>query len=916
MKKNNFIEIRGASMHNLKNISLSIPKKQLVVITGVSGSGKSSLAFDTIYAEGQRKYVESLSSYSRQFLERIEKPKVEKISGLSPAIALKQKVSSSNPRSTVGTKTEIYDYLKLLFSRYGKVYSPISGNEVKKDNLNDILNVIKKQKEGDKLLLLVEINKFVSTNFNEIKESLIRQNYNRVFINDMVYKISELNVEDIKAKSIKYLVIDRIIVNHSANYLTRVTDSIELALFEGSGKCHIKNISSNKLFNFNTKLELDGKTFVTPDTNFFSFNNPYGACEKCKGFGNIIGIDEKLVVPNTSLSIYDNAVFPWRGKKLVKYKNLFIKKSEKYKFPIHKPYYDLSVKDKELLWDGNDEIIGINEFFKKLEKKMYKIQNRVLLSRYRGKTKCDSCKGNRLKKEAAYVKINQKNIFDLINMPLIELKYFFDNLKLKQNRILNEIIERLDCLIKLGLDYLTLNRRTASLSGGESQRIELATCLGSNLTGSLYVLDEPSIGLHPEDTSRLIEILKKLRDLGNTVIVVEHDNDIIKNANYIIDIGPNAGYLGGEIVGKGILKDFLKSNSLTSRYLSNKLKVNIPKRHRKFEKYIEIRGMRENNLKNISVKIPLYNLVTITGVSGSGKSTVINKILYPAILNKLDDFSLKPGEFDEISGDFNLIKFVEYVSQKSIGISSRSNPVTYIKAYDDIRKFFASNRISKLRGYKPKHFSFNVDGGRCDNCKGEGVKTIEMQFMPDISMTCEYCNGNRFKNEILEVKIEGKNIADILDLTVSEAINYFSNQDENKIVNKLQVLKDVGLGYIKLGQSSSTLSGGEAQRVKLSYFLSLKNKMVNGLFLFDEPTTGLHHDDINKLLQSLFKLVENGNSVVIIEHNLEIIKCSDYIIDLGPYGGKRGGEIMFCGNIEEMKKANNFTAKHLKKILN
>ena len=916
MKKNNFIEIRGASMHNLKNINLSIPKKQLVVITGVSGSGKSSLAFDTIYAEGQRKYVESLSSYSRQFLERIEKPKVEKISGLSPAIALKQKVSSSNPRSTVGTKTEIYDYLKLLFSRYGKVYSPISGNEVKKDNLNDILNVIKKQKEGDKLLLLVEINKFVSTNFNEIKESLIRQNYNRVFINNKVYKISELNVEDIKPKSIKYLVIDRIIVNHSANYLTRVTDSIELALFEGSGKCHIKNISSNKLFSFNTKLELDGKTFVTPDTNFFSFNNPYGACEKCKGFGNIIGIDEKLVVPNTSLSIYDNAVFPWRGKKLVKYKNLFIKKSEKYKFPIHKPYYDLNVKDKELLWDGNDEIIGINEFFKKLEKKMYKIQNRVLLSRYRGKTKCDSCKGNRLKKEAAYVKINQKNIFDLINMPLIELKYFFDNLKLKQNRILNEIIERLDCLIKLGLDYLTLNRRTASLSGGESQRIELATCLGSNLTGSLYVLDEPSIGLHPEDTSRLIEILKKLRDLGNTVIVVEHDNDIIKNANYIIDIGPNAGYLGGEIVGKGILKDFLKSNSLTSNYLSNKLKVEIPKRNRKFEKYIEIRGMRENNLKNISVKIPLYNLVTITGVSGSGKSTIINKILYPAILNKLNDFSLKPGEFDEISGDYNLIKFVEYVSQKSIGISSRSNPVTYIKAYDDIRKFFASNRISKLRGYKPKHFSFNVDGGRCDNCKGEGVKTIEMQFMPDISMTCEYCNGNRFKNEILEVKIEGKNIADILDLTVSEAINYFSNQDENKIVNKLQVLKDVGLGYIKLGQSSSTLSGGEAQRVKLSYFLSLKNKMVNGLFLFDEPTTGLHHDDINKLLQSLFKLVENGNSVVIIEHNLEIIKCSDYIIDLGPHGGKRGGEIMFCGNIEEMKKANNFTAKHLKKILN
>jgi excinuclease ABC subunit A len=914
-KRNKFIEIKGASMHNLKNIDLSIPKKQLIVITGVSGSGKSSLAFDTIYAEGQRRYVESLSSYARQFLERIEKPKVEKITGLSPAIALEQKISSSNPRSTVGTKTEIYDYLKLLFSRYGQIYSPISGKVVKKNTVSEIIDILKKQKKGDKILVLSKLEDFDKDNFEKKIKSLITQNYNRVLSNNIIYKLNEIELDNVKDFENFFLVIDRVICNDSLDYISRITDSVENAIFESKGKCILKNISTNKTFIFNTKLEMDGITFSNPDTNFFSFNNPYGACQKCNGYGDIIGIDEKLVIPNTSLSVFDDAVFPWRGKKLKKYKNLFIKNSLENNFPIHKPYFKLTTNQKKLLWDGDKNIIGINKFFSKLEAKMYKIQNRVLLSRYRGKTTCDNCNGNRLKKEAGYVKINNKNIFEIINMQLNELDKFIKKIDLKNSRILNEIIDRVECLNNLGLGYLTLNRKSSTLSGGESQRINLATCIGSNLTGSLYVLDEPSIGLHSHDTKKLIKILKKLNNLGNTVIVVEHDEEIIKSADYIFDIGPNAGSFGGNLVAHGKFKDLLKSNTLTAKYLNKELNISIPFKKRNSKNFIKIEGIRENNLKNISVTIPLNKFVTVTGVSGSGKSTLINKILYPAILNNLKDFSKKPGDFDKISGDLDKIKFVEYISQKPIGKSSRSNPVTYIKAYDEIRKLFAFSRESKLRNYKPKHFSFNVEGGRCNQCKGEGTNTIEMQFMPDITLPCENCNGKRFKNEILEIRLHNKNIADILELTVDNAVAFFDEINELKISEKLKVLQKVGLGYIKLGQSSSTLSGGEAQRVKLAFFLSMKNKAKNGLFLFDEPTTGLHYDDIKKLINSLNEIIELGNTVIVIEHNLELIKVSDYNIDLGPFGGDKGGNLIFNGNTKELSKSESLTGKYLKNII-
>jgi excinuclease ABC subunit A len=914
-KRNKFIEIKGASMHNLKNIDLSIPKKQLIVITGVSGSGKSSLAFDTIYAEGQRRYVESLSSYARQFLERIEKPKVEKITGLSPAIALEQKISSSNPRSTVGTKTEIYDYLKLLFSRYGQIYSPISGKVVKKNTVSEIIDILKKQKKGDKILVLSKLEDFDKDNFEKKIKSLITQNYNRVLSNNIIYKLNEIELDNVKDFENFFLVIDRVICNDSLDYISRITDSVENAIFESKGKCILKNISTNKTFIFNTKLEMDGITFSNPDTNFFSFNNPYGACQKCNGYGDIIGIDEKLVIPNTSLSVFDDAVFPWRGKKLKKYKNLFIKNSLENNFPIHKPYFKLTTNQKKLLWDGDKNITGINKFFSKLEAKMYKIQNRVLLSRYRGKTTCDNCNGNRLKKEAGYVKINNKNIFEIINMQLNELDKFIKKIDLKNSRILNEIIDRVECLNNLGLGYLTLNRKSSTLSGGESQRINLATCIGSNLTGSLYVLDEPSIGLHSHDTKKLIKILKKLNNLGNTVIVVEHDEEIIKSADYIFDIGPNAGSFGGNLVAHGKFKDLLKSNTLTAKYLNKELNISIPFKKRNSKNFIKIEGIRENNLKNISITIPLNKFVTVTGVSGSGKSTLINKILYPAILNNLKDFSKKPGDFDKISGDLDKIKFVEYISQKPIGKSSRSNPVTYIKAYDEIRKLFAFSRESKLRNYKPKHFSFNVEGGRCNQCKGEGTNTIEMQFMPDITLPCENCNGKRFKNEILEIRLHNKNIADILELTVDNAVAFFDEINELKISEKLKVLQKVGLGYIKLGQSSSTLSGGEAQRVKLAFFLSMKNKAKNGLFLFDEPTTGLHYDDIKKLINSLNEIIELGNTVIVIEHNLELIKVSDYNIDLGPFGGDKGGNLIFNGNTKELSKSESLTGKYLKNII-
>ena len=909
-----YLSLKGARMHNLKGIDVDIPKKQFVVITGVSGSGKSSLAFDTIYAEGQRRYVESLSSYARQFLERIEKPKVDKISGLSPAIALEQKISSSNPRSTVGTKTEIYDYIKILFSRFGKTYSPISGKEVKKNKVSEIIDDIKKQSVGDKLIILTKLEDINSGNIEQKIESLINQNYNRIFYENEIIKLNDVKFDRISKYNNLFLVIDRIVRGESDEFLSRVADSLETAIYEGKGKCLVNNLTKSKIKKYNTILEADGIKFTKPDTNFFSFNNPYGACTKCEGYGDIVGIDERLVIPNTSLSLFDDAIFPWRGKKLKKYKSLFIKNSVEYNFPIHKPYFELTNDQKKLLWDGNDKLIGINNFFQKLEAKLYKIQNRVLLSRYRGKTTCNECNGNRLKKEAGYVKINNKNIFDLINMPLNELQLYFESVKIT-DRITNEIISRVKCLNDLGLGYLTLNRKSSSLSGGESQRINLATCIGSNLTGSLYVLDEPSIGLHSYDTQQLIKIIKRLKNLGNTVLVVEHDDEIIKSADHIIDIGPKAGTFGGQVVAEGSFKKILNSDSLTAKYLNGKIKINESKGIRDSKSKIKISGCRENNLKNFNVEIPLNKLVTISGVSGSGKSTLINRILYPSILNHLDDYSLKPGEFDNLSGDLDQISFVEYISQKAIGKSSRSNPVTYIKAYDDIRKLFSSQRESKIRGYKPKHFSFNVDGGRCETCKGEGTITIEMQFMPDVNLVCDSCNGKRFKNDILEIRINNKNISDILNLTVDDAIIFFNDLGENKIAEKLVVLQKVGLGYIKLGQSSSTLSGGEAQRVKLAFFLSAKNKSKSGLFLFDEPTTGLHFDDIKKLLKSINELIDNGNSVIIIEHNLEIIKSSDHIIDLGPLGGNNGGEIVFQGNLDKLLKSSTITAESLKKSL-
>ena len=913
-KNTEYLSLKGARMHNLKGIDVDIPKKQFVVITGVSGSGKSSLAFDTIYAEGQRRYVESLSSYARQFLERIEKPKVDKISGLSPAIALEQKISSSNPRSTVGTKTEIYDYIKILFSRFGKTYSPISGKEVKKNKVSEIIDDIKKQSVGDKLIILTKLEDINSGNIEQKIESLINQNYNRIFYENEIIKLNDVKFDRISKYNNLFLVIDRIVRGESDEFLSRVADSLETAIYEGKGKCLVNNLTKSKIKKYNTILEADGIKFTKPDTNFFSFNNPYGACTKCEGYGDIVGIDERLVIPNTSLSLFDDAVFPWRGKKLKKYKSLFIKNSVEYNFPIHKPYFELTNDQKKLLWDGNDKLIGINNFFQKLEAKLYKIQNRVLLSRYRGKTTCNECNGNRLKKEAGYVKINNKNIFDLINMPLNELQLYFESVKIT-DRITNEIISRVKCLNDLGLGYLTLNRKSSSLSGGESQRINLATCIGSNLTGSLYVLDEPSIGLHSYDTQQLIKIIKRLKNLGNTVLVVEHDDEIIKSADHIIDIGPKAGTFGGQVVAEGSFKKILNSDSLTAKYLNGKIKINESKGIRDSKSKIKISGCRENNLKNFNVEIPLNKLVTISGVSGSGKSTLINRILYPSILNHLDDYSLKPGEFDNLSGDLGQINFVEYISQKAIGKSSRSNPVTYIKAYDDIRKLFSSQRESKIRGYKPKHFSFNVDGGRCETCKGEGTITIEMQFMPDVNLVCDSCNGKRFKNEILEIRINNKNISDILNLTVDDAIIFFNDLGENKIADKLVVLQKVGLGYIKLGQSSSTLSGGEAQRVKLAFFLSAKNKSKSGLFLFDEPTTGLHFDDIKKLLNSINELIDNGNSVIIIEHNLEIIKSSDHVIDLGPLGGNNGGEIVFQGNLDKLLKSSTITAESLKKSL-
>ncbi len=903
--ESNFIKLRGAKMHNLKDIDLDIPKNKLIVITGLSGSGKSSLAFDTLYAEGQRRYIESLSSYARQFLGKLNKPKVDSIIGISPAIAIEQKVNNSNPRSTVGTTSEIYDYLKLLYARIGKTYSPISNQEVKKDSINSVIKVIKSFNINDKFLILSPKKLNQISDGKQVLSTIKDQGFARIKIGNEIKRLNELN--EIYKKDF-FLVIDRSVFKNNSDYLNRISDSIDLGFFEGKGNLTIENLNSNKSFNFNNNFELDGIKFKEPSQHLFSFNNPLGACSECGGYGDIVGIDPELVIPNTGLSIYENAIAPWRGEKLKKYKNDLIKNASNFDFPIHKPFYQLTKDQKKLVWTGNKDFKGIDYFFKKIESKIYKIQNRVMLSRYRGKTTCHNCGGNRLKEEASFVKINKKSITELVQMPITKLSIFFKKLKLSDyelglsNRILKEINSRLNFIEKVGLGYLTLNRRSNTLSGGESQRINLATSLGSSLVNSLYVLDEPSIGLHSRDTENLIKVLKELRDLGNTVIVVEHDEDIIRSADHIIDIGPEAGKNGGSVVAEGSLKSLLKSKSLTSQYLVGEKVVNIPLKKRNSLGKILVKGARENNLNNINVEFPLNNLTVITGVSGSGKTTLVKKILYPALLKEKGIFKHKPGQFDSISGDISKIDEIEFIDQKPIGTSSRSNPVTYLKIYDDIRNLFSSLKISKANGLKPKHFSFNVDGGRCDNCKGEGTVKIEMQFMADVNLVCEACKGKRFKKEILKIKFNKKNIDDVLKMTVNEAMDFFDENGENKISLKLKPLVDVGMGYVQLGQSSSTLSGGEAQRIKLATFLLKGNKGKNSLFIFDEPTTGLHFHDIKKLLKSFNSLIENGHSIIVVEHNLDLIKCADHIIDLGPNGGENGGELVYSGKIEKLYK--------------
>ncbi|MBT7136049.1 MAG: excinuclease ABC subunit UvrA [Polaribacter sp.] len=914
--KNNII-IKGAKLHNLKNIDVVLPRNKLIVITGLSGSGKSSLAFDTLYAEGQRRYVESLSSYARQFLGKLHKPKVDFIKGIAPAIAIEQKVNATNPRSTVGTSTEIYDYIKLLYARIGTTYSPISGKKVKKDTVSDVVNFIKEFEEQTKLLLLAPISINENRDLKTLLQVLEQQGYARLKWNEEIYRISDFPQESFKNEGL-YLVVDRIITKDDEDFYNRVADAIQTAFFEGKGSCFIENLKDHKVTNFSNKFDLDGMSFLVPNSHLFSFNNPYGACPTCEGYGNVIGIDKELVIPNTGLSIFEDCIFPFKTPSYIHYKDDLIAVAYQFDIPIHKPWFELSEKQKEIVWNGNSSFNGIHHFFSTLEEKSYKIQNRVMLSRYRGKTKCTTCNGKRLRKETDYVKINEKTISDLVTLPLDELSVFFKNIQLNPyeaqigKRLLTEITNRLQFLTDVGLSYLTINRTSNTLSGGESQRINLATSLGSSLVGSMYILDEPSIGLHPKDTERLIKVLKDLRNLGNTVIVVEHDEDIMKEADYIIDIGPEAGSFGGDVVAEGNFDDILKSDSLTAKYLNKELRIEVPLKRRSSKNSIQIVGAREHNLQNINVTFPLNCLTVITGVSGSGKSTLVKNILYPSMQKKLIGYGDKIGQHTDVKGSFETIKHVEFINQNPIGRSSRSNPVTYIKAYDDIRMLYANQKISKIRNFKPKHFSFNVEGGRCEVCKGEGEVTIEMQFMADVHLECDVCNGKRFKKEVLEVKFDGKSIDDILNLTIDDAIEFFSENLVPKIANKLKPLQDVGLGYVQLGQSSSTLSGGEAQRIKLASFLVKGNTKDKALFIFDEPTTGLHFHDIKKLLASFNALIEKGHSIIVIEHNIELIKCADYIIDLGLEGGKNGGNLIFQGTPEALiKNKKSYTAAYL-----
>lgn len=906
MSDSKYISIKGAKVNNLKNIDVDIPRNKLVVITGLSGSGKSSLAFDTLYAEGQRRYVESLSSYARQFLGRMSKPECDFIKGIPPAIAIEQKVISRNPRSTVGTSTEIYEYLRLLFARVGKTYSPISGQLVKKDSPEDIVNCMLSYPKGTRYTVQTPIIPREGRSEAEQIEMDMKQGFTRLEVNGKMVRMEDYQYNP--ADTI-YLLVDRMSCDDTKDAISRLTDSAETAMYEGDGACLLRFYlpdGSTKLHAFSTKFEADGIKFEEPSDQMFSFNSPIGACPTCEGFGKIIGIDEHLVVPNRALSVYDGAVMCWRGEKMSEWLTEFLREAPAHDFPIFEPYYNLTQAQKDYLWHGPRDKVCIDSFFKMLEENQYKIQYRVMLARYRGKTTCPECHGSRLKKEALYVKVGGRTIAELVEMPVYQLKEFFRTLQLDEHdkmiaqRLLNEINNRLTFLLDVGLGYLTLNRLSNSLSGGESQRINLATSLGSSLVGSLYILDEPSIGLHSRDTDKLIKVLRQLQQLGNTVVVVEHDEEIIRAADYIIDIGPKAGRLGGEIVYQGDMKDLHPgSNSYTVKYLLGEEIIERPQTHRSWNNYIEIKGARENNLKGIDVRFPLNVMTVVTGVSGSGKSTLVRDIFYKALKREYSEGSDRPGEFISLEGDIQMIKDIEFVDQNPIGKSSRSNPVTYIKAYDEIRKLFADQPLAKQMGYSAGYFSFNTEGGRCEECKGEGTVTVEMQFMADLVLECESCHGKRFKSDTLEVRYEGKNIYDILEMTVNQAIEFFDEHKQKKIVKKLLPLQEVGLGYIKLGQSSSTLSGGENQRVKLAYFLSIEKSQPT-IFVFDEPTTGLHFHDIKKLLEAFNSLIARGHTVVIIEHNMDVIKCADYVIDLGPEGGDMGGNLVVCGTPEEV----------------
>ena len=920
------IHIQGAKVNNLKNISLHIPKNKLVVITGVSGSGKSSLAFDTLYAEGQRRYVESLSSYARQFLGRMNKPDVDYIKGISPAIAIEQKVNSRNPRSTVGTTTEIYEYLKLLFARIGKTYSPLSGKLVKRHRVGDVVNFVLSLPVESQILVLSPLILPPKRTIVQQLGILMQQGFSRCMMGSEVKRIEEaIENKAIRKADEVFIVIDRLIVNaNDSDLAARIADSVQTAFYEGKDQCLIDYKTPERQGRelFSSSFTADGIQFEEPSVNMFTFNNPYGACKRCEGFGSIIGIDEDLVIPNKGLSVYEGAIACWKGEKMGEWKDQLIRTAPKFDFPVHKPYYALSSEQKQMLWTGNAYFKGLNDFFQELEEQTYKIQYRVMLSRYRGKTLCPECNGTRLRKDANYVKVAGKSISELVLMPLDQLYNFFSEIELDETdrqiakRLLNEITNRIQFLLDVGLSYLTLNRLSNSLSGGESQRINLATSLGSSLVGSTYILDEPSIGLHSRDTQRLIKVLRKLRDIGNTVIVVEHDEEIMLAADQIIDIGPEAGRLGGELIFQGSSKEIMHHPiSLTGKYLSGKLYIPVPAHRRGWHNYIEIKGASQHNLKQIDVKFPLNVLTIISGVSGSGKSSLVRSILFPALRKHLGGYAEKTGSYGTLEGDLNNIGSVEMIDQNPIGRSSRSNPVTYVKAYDDIRQLFADQKLAKVRFYKPGFFSFNVPGGRCDQCEGEGTVKVEMQFMADVYLVCEACGGKRFKEEVLDIRFEGKNIADVLDMTINEAIEFFGQANKskaqcNKIVTKLHPLQDVGLGYLKLGQSSSTLSGGEAQRIKLAFFLSKGTTEQPTLFIFDEPTTGLHFHDINKLLIAFQALIENGHSVLVIEHHPDIIKSADWIIELGPEGGINGGHLIFEGTPETLSMKNNTHTAH------